>query len=187
MIRSRATVLAVTLSGVLAGVVATGSAGTPASADPGPAEPDQVAAETEDPSAAAVVTEPAGAVGPVTDACRQFTVALSVAATNYEDFAYATAGSGDFVDYQDPNVSRTNVVGRTALREAAAAAMSASRTPGLPPEVSDPMQSWSLHATKLVLIMGLRGGGDSLNAAATQLNADASTAQMACAQFGATA
>lgn len=118
---------------------------------------------------------------PVSQACKQFSAALSVAAANYEDFAYATAGNGNLVNYDDPTVSRTNVVGRTALREAAAVALNASRTPGLPPEVSDPMQSWSLHATKLVLIMGLRGGGDSLNNAATQLNTDANNGQMACA------
>lgn len=118
---------------------------------------------------------------PITDACNQFSAAIGVAAANYEEFAYATAGTGNYVNYQDPTVSRSNVVGRTALREAAGAALDASRMPGLPPEVSDPMQAWSLHATKLLVIMGLRGGGDSLNNAATQLNADAENAQTACA------
>jgi hypothetical protein len=70
------------------------------------------------------------------------------------------------------------------LREAAGAAWDASTTPGLPQDVSAPMQAWSLHATKLVLIMGLRGGGDSLNSAANDLNTDARDAQMACALNG---
>lgn len=117
---------------------------------------------------------------PVTDACKQFGAALNVAALNYEDFAYATAGSGNYVDYQNPEVSQSNVVGRTALRAAAATAMSAAGTPGLPPEVSNPMRAWSLRATKLLVVMGLHGGGDSLNSNATELNSDAHDVQMAC-------
>lgn len=117
-------------------------------------------------------------------ACKEFGAALDFAATNYEDFAYATAGGGNNVNYQDPSVQGSNVVGRTALREAAAAAMSASSTPGLPPEISGPMQSWSWRATKLVVIMGLRGGGDSLNSTAKDMNTDANNAQMACAVNG---
>ena len=136
------------------------------------------------PAAAAVAPESAPDGNPVSAACTQFGAALNLAALNYEDFAYATAGNGNSVNYADPTVLRSNVVGRTALREAAAVALSASRTPGLPPEVSDPMQAWSLHATKLVLVMGLHGGGDSLNSAASQLNTDASSAQMACALSG---
>ena len=66
------------------------------------------------------------------DACKQFSAAMNYAATNYEDFAYATAGQGDLVNYGDPTVSDSNVVGRTALREAASVASSASGTPGLP-------------------------------------------------------
>ena len=138
------------------------------------------------PAAMAPAQAPAATpdANPVWAACKQFGAALNLAALNYEDFAYATAGNGNSVNYDDPTVMRSNVVGRTALREAAAVALSASRTPGLPPEVSDPIQAWSLHATKLVLVMGLRGGGDSLNSAATQLNTDASNAQMACALRG---
>jgi hypothetical protein len=145
-------------------------AGPPAPRAPGPA-----------PVAAPVMAESDNAISA---ACKQFGAALNLAALNYEDFAYATAGNGNTVDYRDPTVWRSNVVGRTALREAAAAALSASRAPGLPPEVSDPMQSWSVHATKLVLIMGLHGGGDSLNSTANQLNADAHDGQLACALNG---
>lgn len=120
-------------------------------------------------------------VDPISDACSRFDAAVNVAAVNYEDFAYASAGNGDHVDYRDPQVWRTNVVGRTALRQAAAAALSASATAGMPAEVSGPMRSWSLGATKLLLVMGLRGGGDTLNDSATDMNADAHAAQMACA------
>jgi hypothetical protein len=123
----------------------------------------------------------ADTVAPMSEACTRFTAALNLAAVNYEEFAYATAGTGNSVDYRDPNVWQSNVVGRTALREAAREALDASRIPGTPPEISGPMRSWSLGATKLLVIMGLRGGGDSLNAAATALNADAQSTQMACA------
>jgi hypothetical protein len=118
---------------------------------------------------------------PMSEACTRFTAALNLAAVNYEEFAYATAGTGDSVNYRDPNVWQSNVIGRTALREAAREALDASRTPGTPPEISGPMRSWSLGATKLLVIMGLRGGGDTLNTAATALNADAQSTQMACA------
>ncbi len=154
------------------------------SADPsGPAPgPEPVPAENIDP--AALAAPPADSGNPVLNACSLFNAAVNVAAVNYEDFAYATAGNGDFVDYQDPMVGRTNVVGRTALRQAAAAALSASRTAGLPQEVSDPMRTWSLHATKLLLVMGLHGGGDSLNANVAQLNTEGHDALMACAANG---
>ena len=147
------------------------TAGTDVAAPPAP----------QAPGPAPVMAESNNAISA---ACKQFGAALNLAALNYEDFAYATAGNGNTVDYQDPTVWRSNVVGRTALREAAAAALSASRAPGLPPEVSDPMQSWSVHATKLVLIMGLHGGGESLNTTANQLNVDAHDAQLACALSG---
>lgn len=118
---------------------------------------------------------------PISAACSRFDAAVNVAAVNYEDFAYASAGNGDYVDYRDPQVRRTNVVGRTALRQAAAAALSASATAGMTADISGPMRSWSLRATKLLLVMGLRGGGDTLNDSVTAMNADAHAAQMACA------
>ena len=118
------------------------------------------------------------------DACKQFSAAMNYAATNYEDFAYATAGQGNVVNYGDPTVSNSNIVGRTALREAAAAALKASTTPGLQPELSGPMQLWSLNAAKLLLTMGVGGGGDALNTAATDLNTESHDVQMACAAAG---
>lgn len=150
-------------------------------ADPTGPAPGPVPAPVENASAPAGLASPAAQSSPVADACKLFNAALNVAAVNYEDFAYATAGNGNYVNYQDENVGRTNVIGRTALRQSAAAALSASRTPGLPPEVSDPMQTWSLHATKLLLVMGLHGGGDSLNSNVAELNSDANDAQLACA------
>lgn len=153
------------------------------------ADPSDPSGPATDPVQTPVVTAPVAKElanpeqpgSPVTQACGQFDAALNVAAVNYEDFAYATAGKGDFVDYQDPNVQQSNVVGRTALRTAAATAMAAAGTPGLPPDVAGPMRSWSLGATKLMVIMGLRGGGDSLNSTANRLNADAHEALLACA------
>ena len=153
------------------------------------AEPsDGVLADTSlsegDQSLPDAVSEGVDPDGAASEACAQFGAALNLAASKYEEFAYAIAGSGNSVNYQDPLVIGANSNGRTALRAAAATALDASRTPGLPPQVSDPMQSWSVRATKLLVIMGLRGGGDSLDATATDLNAEAEDVQMACALNG---
>ncbi len=165
----------------------------PAPALPGPNTDTNIVAAAPpalDPAApapAAVPDEPAAPVGtdnPSSTACKQFSAALSYAATNYEDFAYATAGGGNFVDYGNPEVQNSNVVGRTALREAASTAWGASTTPGLAGDISAPMQSWSLRATKLLLVMGVHGGGDTLNDTANGMNTDAHNAQMACALAG---
>lgn len=155
-------------------------AADPTAPAPGP-QPVPAEAATAPESLAA----PTQSGNPVLEACKLFNVALNVAAVNYDEFAYAAAGNGNNVNYQDPNVARTNVIGRTALRQAAAAAMSASRTPGLPPEVSDPMRSWSLRATKLLLVMGLRGSGDTLNSSVVDLKTIGNDGQMACAANGA--
>ena len=158
----------------------------PAGPAPGPAPapaPDSGAVPSVAPSEEVLAAAPDSG-NAVLDACKLFNAAVNVAAVNYEDFAYATAGNGDFVDYQDATVGRTNVVGRTALRQAAAAALSASHTAGLPSEVADPMRTWSLHATKLLLLMGLHGGGDSLNSSVAQLNTEGHDALMACAANG---
>jgi hypothetical protein len=165
-----------------AGVLGVVPIAPAASAEPGDDGIDGEAAVTDTGSAPMVFAPAADdPAGPVADACNRFSTALALAAANYEEFAYATAGGGDYVNYQDPNVERSNIIGRTVLRESAAAAFGAASLPGVPPEVGDPMRDWSMHATKLVLIMGLRGGGDSLNNAANQLNDDADRAQLACA------
>jgi hypothetical protein len=113
-------------------------------------------------------------------ACGVFAEALDGTSNYYGDFADAIEGS----DYADPAVGDSNVVGRTALRQAAAVAMSAANTPGLQPQIADPMRTWSVDAAKLLVKMGLRIPGDSLNTTATEMNDVASTAQEACAAAG---
>lgn len=186
MLRSLATFGAVA-------ILAFSSAVSTASAEPdsGP-EAGYGAANSQSPSGTDVVASaiasaaqpvPEGG-GPVVAACGQFGRSLDLAAVNYEDFAYAIAGRGNAVDYRDENVKRNNVIGRTALREAAYGALSASRTPGLPPEVAEPIRGWSLRATKLLVVMGLHGGGDILNSTADEMNSVAHDAQLACARHG---
>jgi hypothetical protein len=113
-------------------------------------------------------------------ACGQFADVLDGASQYYGEFADSLEGS----DYADPAVNSSNATGRTALRQGASAAMDAANTPGLQPEVGDPMRSWSLDATKLLVKMGLRIPGDSLNTTANEMNNDATTAQEACAAAG---
>jgi hypothetical protein len=121
---------------------------------------------------------------PAATACKQFGSAMAYAATNYEDFAYATAGNGSYVNYGDPSVTNTNTIGRSALEKAAEVALSASATPGLQPELAGPIQAYSMGVAKLAVIMLAQGNGDALNQAATEVNQDAHNAQMACAQAG---
>ncbi|CAN5507400.1 hypothetical protein BH11ACT7_BH11ACT7_33420 [soil metagenome] len=120
---------------------------------------------------------------PAALACAQFATALDGSAAYYGYFAETIDGT-QRPDYSDPAVSSTNTLGRTALRQAAALAMSAAGTPGLQPEIAAAMRVWSVDATKLLLKMGLRGGGDTLNATATELNTDATSVQTACAAAG---
>ena len=113
-------------------------------------------------------------------ACAQFAQVLDGSSTYYESFAESFEGS----DYGDPAVASSNTTGRTALREAAGLSMDAANTPGLPGDVADPMRSWSLGATKLLVKMGLRIPGDSLNNTVTEMNNQATAAQEACARAG---
>ena len=154
----------------------------PANAAPAPAPLDVPPPDA--PPAPDAAPPDQGTYAAVVGACKQFGAALDFAASNYEDFAYNTAGGGNSVNYDDPNTANSNVIGRTALREAASTAMDAANTPGLPGDVADPMRSWSFRAAKLLIIMGVRGGGDSLNNTATDMNTDAKNAQMACALNG---
>jgi hypothetical protein len=144
--------------------------------DPGPA--------MELPGVSARPIEDGDAPQATVEACKAFSVALNYAASNYEDFAYNTAGGGNAVNYADGSVVSANSVGRTALRQASSMSMSAATTPGLPPDIADPMRTWSLRAAKMVLIMGLHGGGDTLNSTATDMNTNAHDVQMACAKAG---
>ncbi len=135
-----------------------------------PSMPVQVAAvPTSDDADPAAVT-----------ACAAFAEALDGTSVYYGDFADTFEGS----DYADPAVSDSNVVGRTALRQAAGVAMTAAGTPGLQAEIADPMRKWSVDATKLLVKMGLRIPGESLNTTATEMNDDATKAQEACAAAG---
>ena len=128
------------------------------------------------------------AAGPTSDdatpeavaACSTFAQVLDGSSTYYGDFADAFEGS----DYSDEAVNSSNSVGRTALREAAGQAMDAANTPGLAPDIADPMRIWSLGATKLLVKMGLRIPGDSLNSTANEMNNQAVKAQEACAAAG---
>ena len=172
------------LAGAGVAVVLASAPIATAGADPGPSDDVAAPVATEQLPPESTPTDAEAGNPAAADACRQFGVALDYAASNYEDFAYNSAGSGNYVDYADPVVANSNVVGRTALREAAATALSASMTPGLQGDIASPMQSWSVRATKLLLGMGLHSGGDSLNATANALNREAHDVQMACALAG---
>ena len=194
-LRGRALTAAVLASGLAMSGVAVASADPDAQAQqpapanvaaPLPPPPDAPAPDAPPPPNGAPADGPPdeAAYSAVLTACKQFGVALDYAANNYEDFAYNTAGGGNSVNYDDPNTANSNVIGRTALREAASEAMDAANTPGLPGDVSAPMRSWSIRAAKLLIIMGIRAGGDSLNNTASDMNTDAKNAQMACALNG---
>jgi hypothetical protein len=155
------------------------------------AEPDPTGSEDPDAAGTAVQLPGTNSVPVANDApegiasaCKAYSVALNYAAANYEDFAYNTAGNGNSVNYGDGSVTSANATGRTALRQAAAMAMQASQQPELPPDISTPMRDWSLRAAKLVLVMGLHGGGDVLNDTASDMNVNARDVQMACAKAG---
>jgi len=180
----RALLVAVGIS-VVACVCATPGAADPPGPPPGPAPvPAQNVAAAAPP--AGPLAPPAGPLirGPVAEACVIFDSALSVAAINYQSFSDAAATKSGNLNYQDPSVAYNNVIARTALRQSAATVLDASRTPGLPPEVSGPMQTWSLDATKLLVRMGLRGSTDSLRGNVAELNTDAQVAKAACAAAG---
>jgi hypothetical protein len=135
---------------------------------------------------------PAPVVAPVTAdnadpaavlACSQFAEVLTATATYYGDFAEALE-TYEHPDYNDPATSASNVTARTALRQGAGVTMSAANTPGLAPQIADPMRSWSWGATKLLVKMGVRGGRETLNTTADDMNTDASNVQAACATAG---
>ena len=141
-------------------------------------------AGTDPSSPGPVVVTPVDPSDNVTDvsatACGTFAEALDGSSNYYGDFADSFEGS----DYSDPAVGSSNEVGRTALRQAASVSMQAAQTPGLDPAIADPMRIWSLGATKLLVKMGLRIPGDSLNGTATEMNNQAEKVQQACAAAG---
>ena len=113
-------------------------------------------------------------------ACAQFAEVLDGSSSYYGDFQDSFEGS----NYNDAAVASSNTLGRTALRESAAMAMSAANTPGLRPDIADPMRVWSLGATKLLVRMGLHMSNDGMNNTATEMNNQATRAQEACAAAG---
>jgi hypothetical protein len=128
---------------------------------------------TDGSSPGPVVVTPADPSENLTDsaasACGTFAQVLDDSSNYYGDFADSFEGSS----YSDPAVDSSNAVGRTALRQGAALAMQTAGTPGLDPSIADPMRVWSLGASKLVIEMGLRIPGESLNSTATQMNTQA--------------
>ncbi|MDG4665674.1 hypothetical protein [Mycobacterium sp. 236(2023)] len=136
---------------------------------PGPSEVSVPPSEDADPAAVA--------------ACGQFAAVLQGTSLYYGYFAEALETYED-PDYSDPSISNANGLGRTALRQGAGLALSASNTPGLAPDIAGPMRSWSLGATKLLLKMGLRTSGETLNLSVADLNAHATAVQTACAAAG---
>lgn len=147
----------------------------PASADDFAGDPSM-----PDPVQVAAVPTSDGADPAAVAACAQFAQVLDGSATYYGEFADSFEGS----DYADPAVDSSNSVGRTALREAAGIAMNTSNTPGLRADIADPMRAWSMSATALLVKMGVRMSGDSLNTTATNMNNDATEVQEACAAAG---
>ncbi len=164
-------------AGVAAYAAVLVSAPTAASQPPPPPVlPDQTVTAAE--------PQPVEAAAESVAACRQFARALDTAAASYSEFANVLAIGEKNPDYLDPILAANNTYGRTGLREAASIALSASRIPGLRPEVAAPMRSWSMGAMKLMLLMGLHADVDRFNDAANALNTDTEAAQMACAQAG---
>jgi hypothetical protein len=139
---------------------------------------------SEPPSPGPVVVTPADPSDNVTDAaaqaCGTFAQVLDGSSSYCGEFADSFEGS----DYSDPAVDSSNGVGRTALRQSAGVAMDAANTPGLQPDIAEPMRVWSLGATKLLVKMGLRISGDSRNSTATEMNNQAEMVQTACAAAG---
>jgi hypothetical protein len=166
--------------GIGLAVAATASA-DPDVADPVPAPVPGPGIAPPGPPPELPVADPMAVDGdPAVSACSQFAAALDHASSYYSDFADSLADPSMGADWN----TSTNVTGRTALRQAASAAMSASSTPGLQPDISAPMQSWSVNATKLLVLMGVRAPVDPVNGKANDLNNDATNVQMACAAAG---
>ena len=62
--------------------------------------------------------------------------------------------------------------------------MDAANTPGLSPEIADPMRSWSVGAAKLFVKMGIGMRGSTLDSTATEVNNNAEAVQRGCAAAG---
>jgi hypothetical protein len=120
------------------------------------------------------------AEAPAVQACGQFAQILDGSSYYFGEFADSFEGS----DYGDPAVQSSGDVGRQAMRESAGAAMNAANTPGLSPDIAEPMRSWSMGATAMWAKMGIRLPGESLNTTANGMNENAGKVQSACAAAG---
>ncbi|WP_309226853.1 hypothetical protein [Mycolicibacterium sp. CBMA 311] len=118
-----------------------------------------------------------GADPAAVQACSQFATALDSAADGYSNFA-------DDLDGNDPYLGQSNQVGRTTLRGSAQIAMDAANTPGLSPDIANPMRSWSIGAAKLLVKMGIGLTGGNLDSTANEVNNNAAAVQQACAAAG---
>ena len=174
VLTARAVLVTLVATGCALAIPATAAAepgedAVPAPALPGPVQVAGPTADGADPSAVA--------------ACGQFADALDATSVYYGDFADSLESYED-PDYNDPAISSSNTLGRTALRQAAGVSLSAANTPGLSPDIANPMRSWSWGATKLLIKMGVRGSGETLNNTANDMNNHALAVQEACASAG---
>ena len=183
----------IVVAGAGLGLAPLASAEPPPPPPPGPAAvpPPPAAVEPAPAPAPGVVPPPPGepvpAPGPTPEsiqACSGFASALNYSSINYSDFANELALGNN---HGNPEVDYTNMVGRTALRESAAVVLNNANTPGVAPEIADPMRAWSFAATKLLVQMGVRMPVDTINATATEMNEHANKVQFACAAIGTTA
>lgn len=110
-------------------------------------------------------------------ACAKFAEALDNASDGYGNYA-------DSLDDNDGTAAQSNVVGRTSLRESASAALDAANTPGLSPDIANPMRDWSFGAARLMVKVGLSMTGTTLDSTAADLNNSAGAVQKACAAAG---
>ena len=158
----------------------------PAIAAADPADDSAVVSNSADQPAAPLAPAPGPQLVPVSDpgadpaaaeACSKFAEALDNAANGYGSYA-------DSLEDQDGTAAMSNGVGRTSLRTSAGAAMDAANTPGLPPDIADPMRAWSMGAAKLMVKVGLNMTGGTLDDTAIEVNNNAEAVQFACAAHG---
>ncbi|MDY6997509.1 MAG: hypothetical protein SW019_12970 [Actinomycetota bacterium] len=155
-----------------------------ASADPDDAPATEAPVASTPESGQVLVAAPVadGAAPAAVAACGRYATVLQGTAVYYDNFAEALETYAQ-PEYREV-IRNSNTLGRTALREGAAEALSAANTPGLAPAIAAPMRSWSLGATKLLIKMGLRGTGDTLDTTVAEMNNDAYAVQLACAAAG---
>ncbi|MUL77667.1 hypothetical protein FZI94_16625 [Mycobacterium sp. CBMA226] len=143
------------------------------------ADPDAPAPAPVDVSASVESTgvTTSGADPAAVAACSQFAAALDNAADGYGAFA-------DDLENNDPYAGQSNQNGRSSLRNSAQVAMDAANTPGLRPDIAEPMRAWSFGATKLLVKMGIGMTGSNLDSTATEVNTNAEAVQRGCAAAG---